>query len=57
MSLFKNIINKAWRDLNKIFFRRDILREFQKCVITHFDMPEVLESAHIKSFKSLAKAI
>ena len=32
-------------------FRRDILNEFGRCVITNVTMPEVLETAHIKPFR------
>jgi Predicted restriction endonuclease len=36
---------------NQAKFRKEILKKFERCVITNVTMPEVLEAAHIKPFK------
>ena len=36
---------------NQAYFRREVLKACQRCVITNVMMPEVLEAAHIKPFK------
>jgi len=36
---------------NQRAFRRDVLDACKRCVITNFEMPEILEAAHIKPFK------
>ena len=36
---------------NQRAFRRDVLEACKRCVITNFEMPEILEAAHIKPYK------
>ncbi|WP_027087970.1 HNH endonuclease [Cohnella panacarvi] len=36
---------------NQARFRKEVLKECERCVITNVAMPEVLEAAHIKPFK------
>ncbi|MDR1028699.1 MAG: HNH endonuclease [Clostridiales Family XIII bacterium] len=36
---------------NQTKFRKEILRAYERCVITNVMMPEVLEAAHIKPYK------
>lgn len=46
----KRIQNRVSRP-NQAYFRKEVLKACERCVITNVTMPEVLEAAHIKPFK------